>query len=75
MSAEPRCNSQHKLAGMRCIRSKGHDGHCRYKAERMADGAIQFDEWRFNSKGEFKHVWYTAISPANAKAVSDECRT
>jgi hypothetical protein len=38
----------------------------------MADGAIQYAEWRFNSKGEFQHVGYTSISPANAKAVSDE---
>lgn len=61
-----KCNSFHELGGMRCNRTKGHEGYCRCKAEKREGGSIMYAEWRFNDKGEFRHVGYQSIYPSNA---------
>lgn len=67
-----KCNSFHELGGMRCHLEKGHDGYCRCKTERMGGGNIMYAEWRFNEEGQFRHVGYRSIYPANAVKPLDE---
>jgi len=61
-----RCGIKHGFHDGTCIRDKGHDGFCRCKSERMADGSIMYSEW-VSRDGKFhRHVGYQSIYPKNA---------
>jgi hypothetical protein len=62
------CNIQHRHAGCRCIRSKGHRGLCWSAAEKDSQGAIGRCLW-YSKDGEFKsHHSYEHTTPSTVTA-------
>lgn len=67
------CNIQHRHAGCRCVRSRGHEGNCWSSAERSSCGAITRCVWQ-SSRGEFKsHVGYELTFPSAPQAKRGGC--
>lgn len=64
---EEKCNSLHKLGGMRCIREKGHEGRCWCKATRDSAGAMTRGEWISKGGVFVRHVQYVTTYPKNGK--------
>lgn len=62
-----KCGIKHGFHDGTCIREKGHDGHCRCKAERTAGGSIMYSEWVSMDGKFYSHVGYQEIYPKNIK--------
>lgn len=66
------CGIKHGFGDQTCIRERGHEGHCRCKAERGATGTITYSEWLSRDGRFVSHVGYKTIYPENAERCLDK---
>lgn len=61
-----KCGIKHGFSDAKCIREKGHSGHCWSKAERGTGGTVTYFEWLSRGGKFYTHVGYQTIYPMNA---------
>lgn len=66
---ETKCGIKHGFGDQVCNREAGHDGLCRCKTERMADGSLTYSEWASRDGKFHRHSGYTSIYPKNSRKV------